>query len=69
MSVYAFVLAISLAIRSVHSRTWGRMYYRNALLFHLPSITILSSLWFFMKRAIAAPDQMDLVPKSFGSNL
>jgi hypothetical protein len=50
----------------VHSRTWGRMYTKNASDTQRPKIMILAGEWLARKRAMAAPDRIDLLPMSAG---
>jgi hypothetical protein len=59
---------ISRLMLFVHSRTWGRMYTRKASDDHRPRIIILAVEMSFMKSAMAAPDRIDLLPISWGSN-
>ena len=48
----------------VHSRTWGRMYTRNASEDQRPRIMIFAGEWSIRKRDMAAPERMDLLPIS-----
>ena len=61
-------LIIDLDTLSVHSSVCALMYLRNAKLFHRPSSMILVGCLLVRKRAIAAPERIDLFPTSIALN-
>ena len=61
-------LIIDSDMLSIHSSVCALMYLRNAKLFHRPSSMILVGCLLVRKRAMAAPEWINLFPTSFALN-